>query len=217
MSKPTGLRKRERRPAERPDEIAAAALNLFCQKGYNVTTIDEIAAAAGVTKGAVYHHFDSKEALLQSAMANFFDKALQRATENVAEAPPCDAATRVRAVLVAAFELWASAEFLPVFCLVFGEVGRAVPLLRKSFLERGPLRGWKALADIIRQGQSDGVFRPDVDAGIVARTTASGLVLQCMLLQSAGLKEAELRKAFDESLDAELKLLSLSKPRLSER
>ena len=152
MSKPTVPKKRERRPAERPDEIAAAALNLFCQKGYNVTTIDEIAAAAGVTKGAVYHHFDSKEALLQSAMASFFDKALQRAGGNVAKLPPQDAVTRVRAVLLAAFELWASAEFLPVFCLVFGEVGRAVPLLRKSFLDLGPLRGWKALAAVIRQG-----------------------------------------------------------------
>lgn len=213
MSKPTVPKKRERRPAERPDEIAAAALNLFCQKGYNVTTIDEIAAAAGVTKGAVYHHFDSKEALLERAMANFFDRALQRATENVAKLPAQDAVTRVRAVLLAAFELWASPEFLPVFCLVFGEVGRAVPLLRKSFLDLGPLRGWKALAAVIRQGQLDGVFRADVDPDVVARTTASGLVLQCMLLQSASLKQAELRKAFDQSVDTELKLLSLSKPR----
>ncbi|MGI8958999.1 MAG: TetR/AcrR family transcriptional regulator [Bryobacteraceae bacterium] len=80
------LKKRERRPGERPEEIAAAALNLFCKRGYNVTTIDEI-AAAGVTKGAVYHHFDSKEDLLQSAMTNFFDSALERAMESVANSP----------------------------------------------------------------------------------------------------------------------------------
>jgi AcrR family transcriptional regulator len=208
MPKSTRVRKRERRPAERPEEIAAAALSLFCEKGYNVTTIDEIAAAAGVTKGAVYHHFDSKEHLLQTAMANFFDSALARAMENVAKSPARDAVGRVRAVLVAASELWVSAEFLAVFCLVFGEVGKAVPHLRKTFLERGPFRGWKALAEIIRDGQDKGAFRADVDSYITARAIACGLVLQCMLLHSAGLNRTQILRAFDESLETQLRLLS---------
>jgi AcrR family transcriptional regulator len=213
MSKPTHLRKRERRPAERPEEIAAAALSLFCEKGYNVTTIDEIAAAAGVTKGAVYHHFDSKEQLLQTAMTNFFDSALERAMENVAKSPARDAVSRVRAVLLAASELWVTAEFLAVFCLVFGEVGRAVPRLRETFLKRGPFRGWKALAEIIRDGQDSGAFRADIDSTVIARTIACGLVLQCMLLCSAGLNRTQVLRAFDESLETQLKLLSIRKPR----
>jgi AcrR family transcriptional regulator len=211
MSKSAVLKKRERRPTERPDEIAAAALKLFCNKGYNLTTIDDIAAAAGVTKGAVYHHFDSKEDLLRTAMASFFDRALRKAMESVAKSPPRDAITRVRAILLAGLELWVSSEFTAVFCLVFGEVGKAVPRLRKSFLERGPLRGWKTLADTIRDGQREGVFRTDVDAAVVARATASGLVLQCMLLKSAGMNNQQLRMMFDESLDTELTLLAVRK------
>jgi hypothetical protein len=94
-----------------------------------------------------------------------------------------------------------------------GQVGRAVPLLRKSFLERGPFRGWKALAAIILEGQRDGVFRADVNPAVVARTLASGLALQCMLSQSAGLNKTDLRKTFDESLETQLKLLSHIKSR----
>lgn len=45
-------------------ELLAAALRLFIERGYGPVTIDAVAEAAGYTKGAVYWHFDSKEALL---------------------------------------------------------------------------------------------------------------------------------------------------------
>jgi len=43
--------------------ILSAARRLFAVQGFEATSIDDIAAAAGVAKGAVYHHFDSKEAV----------------------------------------------------------------------------------------------------------------------------------------------------------
>jgi AcrR family transcriptional regulator len=49
------------RSAATVEAIAAAARKLFAQKGFESTSIDEIAARAGVAKGAVYHHFASKE------------------------------------------------------------------------------------------------------------------------------------------------------------
>ena len=49
------------RSAATVEAIAAAARKLFAQKGFEATSIDEIAARAGVAKGAVYHHFASKE------------------------------------------------------------------------------------------------------------------------------------------------------------
>jgi AcrR family transcriptional regulator len=45
--------------------IVGAASGLFGRQGYAATTMDEIAAAAGVAKGAVYHHFPSKERLFE--------------------------------------------------------------------------------------------------------------------------------------------------------
>jgi AcrR family transcriptional regulator len=58
-------RQAERRQATR-DAIVAAATTLFGGKGFAATTIDEIAAAAGVAKGAVYHHFPNKEAVFEA-------------------------------------------------------------------------------------------------------------------------------------------------------
>ena len=60
--------KRRRRKEARPSELTAAALDLFVAKGFAATRLDEVAAAAGVSKGTLYLYFDSKEALFQSVI-----------------------------------------------------------------------------------------------------------------------------------------------------
>lgn len=59
------------------DKILAAALDLFVSRGYEATTVDQIAEAAGMTKGAVYFHFANKgdvlDALLDQVERNFVD------------------------------------------------------------------------------------------------------------------------------------------------
>jgi AcrR family transcriptional regulator len=59
------MRQAERREATQA-AIIAAAMRLFGTAGFAAVTVDEIAAAAGVAKGAVYHHFPSKEALFEA-------------------------------------------------------------------------------------------------------------------------------------------------------
>lgn len=54
------------RPHNKRNEIIAAALRLFAQKGIKSTTIRDISTAAGVTEGALYRHFESKEELARS-------------------------------------------------------------------------------------------------------------------------------------------------------
>lgn len=54
-----------RRAQARPDEILDAALALFLEKGFGATRVEEIARKAGLSKGAVYLYFPSKEALLE--------------------------------------------------------------------------------------------------------------------------------------------------------
>ena len=59
--------------------VLAAARSSFGSKGYAQTSVDEIAAAARVTKGAVYHHFAGKEALFRAVHAEVEDEAQGRA------------------------------------------------------------------------------------------------------------------------------------------
>jgi len=63
--------------------VLAAARSLFGQKGYAQTSVDEIAAAARVTKGAVYHHFASKVALFRAVYAEVEAEAQARTAEAV--------------------------------------------------------------------------------------------------------------------------------------
>src|SRR6201995_6092610 len=52
-----------------PERLLAEATRLFAERGYDRTSVQEIVEAAGVTKGALYHYFGSKEDLLQEVYA----------------------------------------------------------------------------------------------------------------------------------------------------
>lgn len=64
IGKPT----RKRRKAARPSELTAAALELFVEKGFAATRLEDVAARAGVSKGTLYLYFDSKEALFKAVI-----------------------------------------------------------------------------------------------------------------------------------------------------
>lgn len=59
-----------RRKEARPGEIVAAAFRLFADQGYAATRIEAIAAEAGVSKGAVYRYFETKEALFRAVVTD---------------------------------------------------------------------------------------------------------------------------------------------------
>ena len=65
MKPPT---KRERQAEERRAQLVDTALRLFAEKGFERTTIKDLAEAAGVAQGLFYHYFESKEALLFAAV-----------------------------------------------------------------------------------------------------------------------------------------------------
>ena len=67
----TPLRPRRRDPAEKQSRILAAAQRLFVERGFAATTTADIARAAEVSEGIVFHHFESKEGLLVAVAAAY--------------------------------------------------------------------------------------------------------------------------------------------------
>ena len=68
-STPVGLRERKR--AETHARIQAEALRLFLERGFETTTLDDIAEASGVSRRSLFHYFESKEEIVLSARADF--------------------------------------------------------------------------------------------------------------------------------------------------
>jgi AcrR family transcriptional regulator len=60
----------------RQEEVLAAAAELFAEHGYISTTVRDIADAAGILSGSLYHHFDSKESMLDAILRDFIERTL---------------------------------------------------------------------------------------------------------------------------------------------
>jgi AcrR family transcriptional regulator len=98
----------ERREATQ-GAILAAAGRLFGEEGFAGVSVDDIAAAAGVAKGAVYHHFPSKEALFEAVFERTAAQLQQRV--HAAGADSADFLQRLSASARAYFEACAGAPF----------------------------------------------------------------------------------------------------------
>jgi AcrR family transcriptional regulator len=101
----TPTRRRARRrlpPAERRALIEEAAARLFAERGYAATRLEDVAAAAHVTKPMLYRHFDSKKALYLALL----ERHRGQLNEHL-EVPPRDATLDVR--LRAIYEAWFAA------------------------------------------------------------------------------------------------------------
>jgi AcrR family transcriptional regulator len=105
---------------ERREAILAAAATAFAHAGYAATSMEDIAAASGVTKLIVYRHFDSKEALYRALLEQVFKRQAELFVDNVTKG--LQAAGATQALLAVAREwpdgfrlLWRHAVREPQF------------------------------------------------------------------------------------------------------
>jgi AcrR family transcriptional regulator len=157
-----GVPVRRGRPGHSLDSLLDVAVAVFNERGYEATSMDEIAARLGVTKSAIYHHVPSKVELLRLAL----DRALG-ALFGVTEE---DGATTGRAidrlehvvrgsVRVLAAEL----PFVTLLLRVRGnsEVERAALQRRREFD--------RIVSRLVRAAEVEGDVRPDVDPVVASR------------------------------------------------
>jgi AcrR family transcriptional regulator len=99
---PSGPRKADQRRAT----LIEAAGKLFMKKGYEATTMDEIAAAANFAKGTLYHYFVNKAELLQVLRAEFEKEVMKRVRSRVESCPADDWRGRLKAWIDAAVDAY---------------------------------------------------------------------------------------------------------------
>jgi AcrR family transcriptional regulator len=172
----------ERRPDARPQELLEAALQVFARNGYRSATLDQVAEAAGVTKGTIYHYFDTKEELLLGVIQHYQALAFGR-VEHVMRDASLPASTRIRLLLRKMFS--DSEGRRDLLALLVRGVAHELPHVHQRWLRDGPIRLATLVGRLVDEGKKRGEFRQDADGEVGARVLVSGLMLQLLWQQHA--------------------------------
>ena len=162
---------RSNSPAETvPDRVRAAAVELFARHGYAQTSVQQIVDAAGVTKGAMYHHFRSKDDLLFGIYEHLL--TLQEERLRVIVAGDHSTIERLRLSCVDVVET--SIEFLAEGTVFF----RSASMLssdRQAEVTRRRRRYHDIFASVIIAGQREDLFRDDIPLAVIVANFFSDL------------------------------------------
>ncbi|MGY3683729.1 AcrR family transcriptional regulator [Streptomyces sp. TE33382] len=136
-----------------PQRLLAAATRLFAEQGYDRTSVQEIVEAAGVTKGALYHYFGSKEDLLQEV----YSRMLRLQQERLDAFAEADAPVEQRLRDAAADVVVTTIDNLDDAAIFFRSMHHLSPEKNKQV--RGERRRYhERFRALIEEGQRSGVF-----------------------------------------------------------
>ncbi|MBM9506122.1 TetR/AcrR family transcriptional regulator [Actinacidiphila acididurans] len=145
-----------------PERLLAEATRLFAERGYDRTSVQEIVAAAGVTKGALYHYFGSKDDLLHEIYGRVLRLQMERL--DAIAAGPGDVSERLAEaaadVVVTSIE---NLDDTKIFFRSMHQLGpdkqKAVRAERRRYHER--------FRSLVEEGRRDGHFRADLNPDLV--------------------------------------------------
>ncbi len=158
---------------EKRRAILHAAVRVFADKGYHGCRVADVARAANVAYGLVYHYFRNKEELLESVFAEQWT-ILINAIKAIDEGPGT-AADKIAGVFGFVFDVYESAPSA-VRVLIL-EVTRTPNSLRAGSTRETFERAVQLVADIVRQGQASGELRPELDPVLAASGLLGALEL----------------------------------------
>jgi len=156
--RPPDAPKFRRRKADRPAEIIGAALSVFAEKGFAAARLDEIAARAGVSKGALYLYFETKEDLFRAVVEQAIAPNIQAVRAMIA-AHPGPFADLVRQVPDRIATLLETLPVGGVIKMVIGEAGN-FPELARVWHDRLVAQALGAMCDAVAAAQARGEVRP---------------------------------------------------------
>lgn len=171
---------KQQRGEETRSNILKAAVECFAQHGYAATGVNEICQHAGVTKGAFYHHFPSKQSVFLELFNQWLGELDRQLALAGADAPSVpEGLLQMAAMAEHVFDV--ADKQLPMF-LEFWTEARHDPVIWQAMLD--PYRRYRDyFSRIIQAGIKEGSLRPldpDVAAQVVV-SLAVGLVLQGVL------------------------------------
>lgn len=164
--------RREENKAKKRAALLAAGLELFASQGFDVTSIEQVAAAAGVARGTFYLYFDSKELLFEAVADRFFDPLMAVFDGVEAQLAAADSAVATMAAYQAmALQLAAvGLQHRDVVLLVFREMrGQSLTGLRQrevDLIER--------VTGLTRLAMDRGLVRPG-DARLASLVILGGI------------------------------------------
>jgi AcrR family transcriptional regulator len=158
---PARLTARENARGDLPDQVVRSAAALFRQHGFASTSLRDVAAAVGLSKAGLYHHFTSKDRILEAV----YKRALDVLEGGLVQVLGLEG-TEVRLHALVTGRVRAIAEEQDVMTVFWQERPWIAPDIL-SRLERR-LRGYRhTVLELIERGQREGVLRQDLDPHIL--------------------------------------------------
>lgn len=195
---------RRRRKEARPQELTAAALALFTEKGFAATRLDDIAARAGVSKGTLYLYFDSKEGLFEAVIREGIMPALDQG-EALAAGHQGSAGELLASLLRGWWELIGNSPLGGVPKLMISEAGN-FPQVARFYHDNVIVRGRSLIAEALRRGIAQGEFRP-VEVEVAIQVMIAPLLMLAIWRYSIGPCCAEGLQDPQRFLDTHIDLL----------
>jgi AcrR family transcriptional regulator len=173
---PSGRRAKprwQRRKDARPEEIVAAALEEFVERGFAATRLEDVARRAGVTKGTVYLYFKSKEALFKAVVRETIVPVIAQG-ESLAQAFTGSARALLEQLVREYWRLVYETALAGIPKLMMAEAAN-FPALARFYYAEVVTRAHLLLAGVIERGIKNGEFRR-VDVPVAAKLALSPLM-----------------------------------------
>ena len=168
----------QQRSEETRSKIIESAIKLFSTRGFNAASVDDICVEAGISKGAFYHHFKSKQALFLALLDGWL-QTIDNAIEASKDKTVPETFMQMTEAFPYIFET--AGEGLPMFLEFWLQASRDEKIWQASIT---PYRRYhKHFTALIKKGVDEGSF-VEVDPGLTSRmimSTAMGLLLQSLL------------------------------------
>ena len=171
----------------RRDELLELAATMFAERGLRATTVRDIADAGGILSGSLYHHFASKEEMVDEVLRDFLDWLFAR-YQHIVDTEP-NPLERLKGLFMASFD---AIERRHAQVVIYqDEAKRLSSQPRFSYVEELNRRQRQMWVDVLQQGIQQGYFRPDLDVDLVYRFIRDTTWVSVRWYRPGGLLTAE--------------------------